>query len=296
MMHEQASAPATTHAHKRPLPVILQRTLVAVAKYLCLLLILVLTLGPAVWVWLSALRSQRELIRDPLGLPTELNWGNFAEAWVVGHFGQYIGNSILITLPVVAGVVFLSAWGGYGLARFEFRGNRLIFYTFLIGLMVPFQAIMIPLYFNLRDMRLLSTYGGMILPSIALGLPFGIFLMRAFFRGLSRELADAALVDGCNEFGVFWRVMFPLTGPAASALAVFQFMWTWNAFLMPLLYLQREPLRPLALGLMFFSGRYDTQYNLLFAGITISTFPIVIAYLLLQRRITQGLTAGALKG
>jgi ABC-type glycerol-3-phosphate transport system permease component len=295
-MRQKVSNRTIAHRYRRHPAIIFRRMTFAAAKYLILLLVLVVTLGPVIWVWLTALRTQREIIRDPLGLPTALNWNNFAEAWIVGHFGQYLGNSILITVPVVVGVVFLSALGGYGLTRFEFRGNRLVFYTFLIGLMVPFQAIMIPLYFNLRDLRLLSTYGGMILPSIALGLPFGIFLMRAFFRGLSRELADAALVDGCNEFGVFWRVMLPLTGPAASALAVFQFMWTWNAFLMPLLYLQREQLRPLALGLMFFSGRYDTQYNLLFAGITISTLPIVIAYLVLQRRITQGLTAGALKG
>ena len=274
----------------------LRKASLVTVKYLILNIVLLVTLGPVIWVWLTALRTQRQIIRNPLGLPTELNWSNFAEAWVVGHFGPYISNSVLITLPVVAGVVFLSALGGYGLSRFGFRGNRVVFYTFLLGLMVPFQAIMIPLYFNLRDLHLLSTYWAMIIPSIALGLPFGIFLMRAFFQGISRELADAALVDGCNEFGVFWRVMLPLAGPAASTLAVFQFMWTWNAFLMPLLYLQRESLRPMALGLMFFSGRYGADYNLLFAGITIATLPVVLTYLLLQRRIAQGLTVGALKG
>jgi ABC-type glycerol-3-phosphate transport system permease component len=267
-----------------------------VSKYLLLLLALLVTLGPVVWVWLSALRSPQEIIRNPVGLPTSFNWNNFVEAWTVGHFGRYFVNSLIIVVPVVAGVVFLSALGGYGLARFVFRGNRPVFYTFLLGLMVPFQAIMIPLYFDLRDLHLLSTHWAVILPNIAFGLPFGIFLMRAFFRGLPRELAEAALVDGCNEFGVFWRVMLPLTGPATSALAVFQFMWTWNAFLMPLLYLQREHLRTLPLGLMLFSGRYGTQYHLLFAGVTIATLPIVIVYLVLQRRVTQGLTAGALTG
>ena len=274
----------------------LRKASLVTGKYVILNIVLLVTLGPVIWVWLTALRTQRQIIRNPLGLPTELNWSNFGEAWVVGHFGPYISNSVLITLPVVAGVVFLSALGGYGLSRFRFRGNRVVFYTFLLGLMVPFQAIMIPLYFNLRDLHLLSTYWAMIIPSIALGLPFGIFLMRAFFQGISRELADAALVDGCNEYNVFWRVMLPLAGPAASTLAVFQFMWTWNAFLMPLLYLQRESLRPLALGLMFFSGRYGADYNLLFAGITIATLPVVLTYLLLQRPITQGLTVGAIKG
>jgi ABC-type glycerol-3-phosphate transport system permease component len=110
-----------------------------------------------------------------------------------------------------------------------------------------------------------------------------------------RELVDAGLVDGCNEFSVFWHIMLPLTRPAASALAVFQFMWTWNNFIIPFLYLQREELRTLPLGLMLFSGRYSTDYGLLFAGITVATFPIVVIYVLAQSRIIEGLTAGAVK-
>ena len=155
---------------------------------------------------------------------------------------------------------------------------------------------MIPLYYQLRDWSLLATYSGAILPSIAMGLPFGIFMMRAFFSGMPRELADAALVDGCNEYGVFWYVMLPLVRPAASALMVFQFMWTWNNFIIPFLYLQREELRTLPLGLMLFSGRYVVQYELLFAGITVSTLPIVIFYVIMNSKIIEGMTAGAVKG
>jgi ABC-type glycerol-3-phosphate transport system permease component len=249
-----------------------------------------------VWVWMTALRTDREIIANPLGFPKEWRWENFSEAWTAGKFGRYFINSIIVAVPVVAGVVSLSALAGYGLARFRFRGNRPVFMIFLLGLMIPFQAIMIPLYFNLRDWNLLSTFWAAILPSIGLGLPFGTFLMRAFFIDIAGELADAAKVDGCNEFQLFWYVMLPLTGSAASTLAVFQFMWTWNSFLVPMLYLQRENLRTLPLGLMLFSGRYSTQYSLLFAGVTIATLPIVIFYLLMQRRVTAGLTAGALKG
>jgi ABC-type glycerol-3-phosphate transport system permease component len=265
-------------------------------KYLILISVLVLTFGPMLWVWLNSLRTSREIMRFPLSLPTELVWNNFTDAWTLGHFGRYFLNSIIVAVPVVVAVVLLSALGGYGLWRFRFLGNRPVFYVFLLGMMLPFQAIMIPLYYQLRDFGLLSTYGGAILPSIALGLPFGIFLMRAFFSGMVTELADAALVDGCNEYGVFWYVMLPLTRPAASALAVFQFMWTWNNFIIPYLYLQREELRTLPLGLMLFSGRYSVQYNLLFAGITIATLPVVVVYVLTQSKIIEGLTAGAVKG
>jgi ABC-type glycerol-3-phosphate transport system permease component len=274
----------------------LQRLIPDTLKYLLLTSVLCLTFGPMLWVWLNSLRTAREIIRDPLGLPTQLVLENFANAWTAGNFGRYFINSIVVTAPVVIAVVLLSALGGYGLWRFKFLGNRVVFYTFLLGLMLPFQAIMIPLYYRLRDWDLLSTYGAAILPSTALGLPFGIFLMRAFFRGMAQELADAALVDGCNEYGVFWYVMLPLTRPAASALAVFQFMWTWNNFIIPYLYLQREELRTLPLGLMLFSGRYGTEYELLFAGITVATLPIVILYVIMQSKVIEGLTAGALKG
>ena len=265
-------------------------------KYLILIFVMCLTLGPMLWVWLNSLRTGREFIRDPLGLPTQLHWENFISAWTYGNFGRYFINSFIVAVPVVIAVVFLSALGGYGLWRFKFKGNRIVFYAFLLGLMLPFQAIMIPLYYQLRDWSLLATYSGAILPSIAMGLPFGIFMMRAFFSGMPRELADAALVDGCNEYGVFWYVMLPLVRPAAGALTVFQFMWTWNNFIIPFLYLQREELRTLPLGLMLFSGRYVVQYELLFAGITVSTLPIVIFYVIMNRKIIEGMTAGAVKG
>jgi len=273
-----------------------RKGLSSAAKYLILMFFLLITLGPVLWVYTTAFRPDAEIMADPLGLPQEWRLQNFSDAWRVGKFGHYFINSVIIAAPVVLGVVGLSCLAGYALARFKFRGNRAIFMTFLVGLMVPFQAVMIPLYFDLRDWGILSTYWAVILPSIGLGLPFGIFLMRAFFVGIPVELGDSAKVDGCNEFQVFWKVMLPLTIPAASALGIFQFMWTWNSFLMPMLYLQREELRTLPLGVMLFSGRYSTQYGLFFAGVTIATLPVVIAYVLLQRRVTAGLTAGAVKG
>lgn len=265
-------------------------------RYAILILAALIAIVPFIWIWSSALKESREIFRDPFALPTSLNVDNLVNAWTVGRFSAYLKNSIIITIPTTLGVVALSCLAGYGLARFEFKGKQVVFYTFLLGIMVPFQSVMIPLYYNLRDYGLLGTYWAMILPAIALGQPFGIFLMQAFFRGLPGELADAARVDGCNEFQTFWRVMLPMAGSAMSALFVFQFMWTWNAFLMPLLYMQREELRPLPLGLMFFQGRYTSDYGLIAGGVTIATVPVIIVYMLFQRQFMRGLTAGALKG
>lgn len=266
-----------------------------IVKYAVLLFWLLVALMPFIWMWSSAFKSSREIFRDPFALPTTINIDNLINAWTVGRFGNYIGNSIIITIPTVLGVLVLACLAGYGIARYNFRGRTVIFYLFLLGIMVPFQSVMIPLYYNLRDYGLLGTYGAMILPAVGLGLPFGIFLMQAFFRGLPEELADAARVDGCNEFQTFGLVILPLARPAVSTLFVFQFMWTWNAFLMPLLYMQRESLRPLPLGLMFFQGRYTSDYGMLAAGISIATLPVILIYILFQRQFIRGLTAGALK-
>jgi ABC-type glycerol-3-phosphate transport system permease component len=266
------------------------------AKYGVLVLFLVVTLFPFIWMWSSALRDSREIFLDPFSPPRRLDVSNLVKAWTVGRFRAYFLNTLIVTLPTVAGVVSLSCLAGNALGRLRFFGSRAVLYLFLLGLMVPFQSIMIPLYYILRDLGILGTYWAMILPAMALGLPFGVFLMQAFFQGLPGELSDAARVDGCGELGVFLKVMLPLTGPAVSSLVVFQFMWTWNAFLMPLIYLQREDLRPLAVGLMFFQGRYTQDYGLIAGGVSIATLPIVLVYIILQRQFVRGLTAGAVKG
>ena len=277
-------------------PIAWRRIVSTGAQYGVLLIFLVIALAPVVLMWMSAFKTSQEINTAPLALPTSLSLDNLKQAWTVGRFGTYIVNSIIVTIPVVFGVVSLSAMAGYGFARHQFWGRQVLFYAFLIGLMVPFQSIMIPLYFNIKDLGLLGTYWAMILPAIGLGLPFGIFLMQSFFRGLPHELADSARVDGCNEFQVFSRVLLPLAKPAISSLVVFQFVWTWNAYLMPLLLLNQESLRPITLGLMFFQGRYTSNYALISAGVTIVTFPIILVYITMQRQFLRGLTAGAIRG
>ena len=166
---------------------------------------------------------------------------------------------------------------------------------FLLGLTVPFQSVMIPMYYLLRDFHMLETYWAFIMPGIAIRLPFGIFLMRGFFRGLPPELGDAARIDGANEWGVFRQVMLPLSWPGLATLIVFQFMWAWNEFAMPLIFVQRDELRPVSLGTMFFFGRFTADRGMIAAGVTISMIPVVLLYLILQRRFIEGITAGALK-
>jgi ABC-type glycerol-3-phosphate transport system permease component len=266
-----------------------------VAQYATLIFFLVIFLVPVLWIWSSALKSSIEIARSPFALPEEFRWENLQKAWTTGRFNRYLGNTVIYTVAITGGVVFLSCLAGYALALLPLPGRSVILTLFLLGLMVPFQSVMIPLYYLLRDINLLETYWAFIVPGIALRLPFGIFLMRGFFRGLPRDIGDAARIDGANEWSVFRSVMLPMAWPGLATLIVFQVIDTYNQFLMPLIFVQRDELRPVSLGTMFFFGRFTADRGMIAAGVTISMLPMVILYLLLQRRFIEGITAGAMK-
>jgi ABC-type glycerol-3-phosphate transport system permease component len=272
-----------------------RRAWASAGRHSLLIFFAVISLYPILVTWFTALRPAKVSQQDPFGLPWPPIWENVTNAWVKGRFGDYLMNSVIIAVPTVIGVVVLSALAGYGIARFRFPGRALAFGAILLGLTIPFQSVMIPLYYQLLQMGLLGSYWAVILPGIAFGLPFGVFLMAAFFEDLPKELHEAARVDGCSELRIFWSVMLPLAKPAVSTLIVFQFMRTWNEFLMPLLYLQDEAKRPIPLGLMFFQGTYTRDIGLIAAGVTLATVPVIIVYLIFQRQFVRGLTAGAVK-
>ncbi len=259
-----------------------------------------LCLLPMVLVISTALKDPLLDTGDPFQLFSSIRFENFVDAWTLGNFGRYFLNTIVIMVPIVLGVVALSTMTGYAFARFEFPWRGPLFFLFILGLMVPFFSVMIPLFYNLRDYGLLDTPLAVILPSIAgaggTGLPLGIFLMRAFFLDVPDELGDAARVDGCGEVGVFGRIMLPLAVPGASALAVLAFMSAWNTFLLPLIYLAGEDNRTLATGLLLFAGGRTQELELTAAATLIMVAPVVLIFLLFQKQFIQGLTSGAVKG
>ena len=265
------------------------------ATYAILIVFLLIFLVPFVWIWSSAFKTSQEIGRNPFALPTALRWENLVEAWTVGRFSDYMVNSIIYRVAIVLGSVARSCLAGYGLSMLPLPGRDGLMVLFLLGLMAPFQSVMIPLYYHLQDFRMLETYWAFIVPGIAFRLPFGIFLMRGFFRGLPAELGDAARTDGANEWGGFRQVFLPLSWPGVATLIVFQFIWTWNQFALPLIFVQRDEPRPVSLGALFFLGRFTADRGMIAAGVTISMIPVIILYLLLQRRFIEGITAGALK-
>ncbi|MFF5258139.1 carbohydrate ABC transporter permease [Actinomadura viridis] len=235
------------------------------------------------------------VVTQALRLP-ELDFGNFAEAWREGHFGTYMRNSVIVTTVTVAVSSVLSIMAGYALGTMRFRGATVVFLLFLAGLTIPTEAVVVPLYFDLRSIGLDNTYAGLILPQIAMSVAFGTFWMRAYFRSVPPSLVEAARMDGASSWTTLWRVLVPIGRPAILTMVVLVTMWTWNEFLLPLVIVNSdEGLRTAPLGLSFFQGTHHTDYSLLMAGALIIAAPIVIVYIFLQRHFIAGMLSGAVK-
>jgi ABC-type glycerol-3-phosphate transport system permease component len=265
------------------------------AKYAFLVPMLFVFVIPFVWYATMALKSRTELAVNPLGWPADPQWDNFQKAWTTGHFSIYLPNTVIYAVSIVTAVCALSCLSGYALARLRFPGSGVITTFILMGMAVPFQSLMIPLYYLVNNLGLLGTRWGLVLPVVSMSLPFGTFMMSSFFKGIPEELANAARVDGATEWQVFWKVMLPLARPGLVTLAIFQFIWSWNLFLPALVLAQKDELRPIALGLLLFTGRYASDRGLIAAAIVLTILPVLVVYFFAQRRLIDGITAGAVK-
>jgi raffinose/stachyose/melibiose transport system permease protein len=261
-----------------------------------MVMFLLLAVVPIVLMWLTAFKTSPELAVNPFGLPQDWRVENFVETWQQGRFGQYLRSSLIVVVPVVAVSIAFSTLAGYAFGSFRFRGRQALFILLLLGVMIPTEGIIIPLYYIMGDFGLLNTYRALILPQIALSTSFGAFWMRGFFANMPRDLRDAAAVDGCGPLRALWYVLLPLAVPALGTLAVLVFMWTWNEFLLALVLAQSESVRTLPVGLSFFQGQYTAQVPLLAAAATIVSAPILLLYALLHRRFIAGMASGAVKG
>jgi raffinose/stachyose/melibiose transport system permease protein len=267
-----------------------------VLTYLVLTLFLLVVFLPILGIVLSAFKTNTEVVQGPFALPEKWLLSNFVDAWNAGRFSSYFRSSVIVVIPVVVVSVFLSTLTGYAFGVLRFPGHRLLFFAILIGFMVPFEAVVIPLYHMLRRIDLTNTYWALILPQIGLSVSFGTFWMSSFFAGAPQELIDAATIDGCSRWQTLWKVLWPLARPAVLTLVVLLFMWTWNEFLLALVLVQDENLRTLPVGLAFFQGRYTAQVPRLAAGSLIVAGPILLVYAFFQRHFIRGMLGGSVKG
>jgi raffinose/stachyose/melibiose transport system permease protein len=231
----------------------------------------------------------------PLELPSTFTMQNYADAWVQGNLGNALVNSTVVSVVSVVVLVLLSALAAYPLARVGRRWSKVAYFGFLIGLLLPFQLALIPLYTTMRDLGLLGTVWSLVLFYIGLQMPFSIFLYTGFLRALPIEYEEAAAIDGAGPCGTFWRVVFPLLRPITGTVVILNVIVVWNDFLTPLLYLSGSGQQTVPVTLYSFVGQYVSQWNLVFAGLVISIAPILIVYFVLQRTVIQGFASG-LKG
>lgn len=252
------------------------------------------TLFPLVAFAFDALRPAGSSVTG-LVWPTHAAWGNFVKVWNDAGFSHLVVNSLKIIAVVVPCTLAAATLAGYGFGTLEFRGRTLVYTLIILGLTMPIEMIIIPVYFDFQSLGLVGGYLPVILAEIGLFMPFGTFWMTAYFRSMPRTIIEAAEVDGASSWGILWRVLLPGAWPALSTLGVLSFVWSWNQFLLVLVLIQDPSLRTAPGGLGFFIGEYSIDIPSLAAASFVVMGPPMLVYLFFQRRFITGMLAGALK-
>lgn len=267
-------------------------------QYFILSIIVVIVFVPIVILVFGALKTRGELLSHPYALPIPPRWENIT--LILGQpsysFWQMMRNSLVVMLSVTFGVVVICSLAAFVFARMDFRGKNWAFNLFTLGLMFPINVAILPVYFVLRQMDLIDNIWGVIIVQTAFQLSGNIMILRGFFTAIPAELQDAAYIDGCTAFDFFWRVLLPLAKPALAAVAALTMIISWNDLLVPLVVLNSDKFWTLPLGTMQFQGQYGQDLSLVSAFVALSALPTIIFYLLAERQIVSGLTAGAVKG
>lgn len=263
--------------------------------YLILVVALVAVVAPFVWMVLGSFKGEGELRQvPPTWLPQHASLDNYTQLFSKLNFGQYFTNSIVVAVVVTAGNLIFCSMLGYALAMLDFKGKKVIFVAVMTTLMIPGVVTFVPLFVLVANAGLVDTIPGLFLPFLVS--PFGVFLMRQFILGLPKDLLDAGRVDGAGELRIFFRIILPLCGPALATLGILTFLGSWNNFLWPLVVAQSEDRYTLPVALALYStGQNSTNYGLLLAGATVVIIPILVVFLIFQKRFIEGIATTGLK-
>ncbi|WP_260192151.1 carbohydrate ABC transporter permease [Actinophytocola gossypii] len=265
-----------------------------------------ITTLPLLWAIISSFKTNTEFLSDPWGLPETLRFDNFARAWSTANIGQYFVNSVIVVAISVPLTMLLGAMAAYVLARYDFPGNRVVYFGFVGGMIFPVFLALVPLFFvvrNLQNLPLLGEFLGLnshlslALVYVAFSMPFTVFFLTAFFRTQPTSIAEAAIMDGCSHFGLFFRVMLPMAKPGLISIGLFNVLGHWNQYILPVVLMNEPEKKVLAQGLaaLAISQGYRGDWTALFAGLVIALLPVLIVYILFQKQVQAGLTAGVLK-
>ncbi len=266
---------------------LLLEILIAILALLCL--------SPFYFLIVNSFKEARELALDPASLPQGLYLGNFLKAFEILNFPKVFLNSLIVTVSVNIGLVVVSSMAAYRLSRHDSRLNRFIFLLFISTLVIPFQSVMIPMVKVAGILHVLNSYHGVLFVYLGFGVSFTLFLYHGFIKTVPAEIEEAAVVDGCTQYGAFWKIVFPLLKPITVTAFILNGLWVWNDFLLPLLIIPKEEMRTIPLAISSFFGQYTKQWHLAMAALIMGITPVVIAFLSLQKYIIEGITTGAVK-
>lgn len=286
---------ANRSAGARPAQV--KRLLTQMPAYIVLGAWALFTLFVIGWVIISSFKTNAEVFRDVFALPKVWQFSNYANAWSQGNFALYFRNSVILTGISVIALLAISAPAAYILSRFDFIGRNLLTTTFIAGMGIPYSLVLIPLYVIMAQIKLINTLPGLILIYVSLSIPFTVYILTGFFVSLPKEMEEAAVIDGCNDYQVFYHVMLPLASPGLLTAGIFNAIGLWNEYQLVLVFMGKEEGRTLALGLYSLQNamQYTGDWVGLFAGVCIVMIPTIILYVVLAEKMIAGITMGALK-
>ena len=263
-----------------------------VTYYTLMTLASLIFLIPLVWMVLSSFKTQAQIFDSPFSLPTSIDFGNWSRAWDEGNLGQYAINSIVVTTVSVFAILVFGAMAAFALSRLKFRSRGLMLVILALGLLLPVQSYFVAQSTILNRLEITDTRWALIIPYIGLGISLSVYLLKAYMDSLPRELFECARMDGCGDVRMFFAIVLPLLKPGLATVGTFSVLAAWNEFLLATLYIQSDDLKTIPVGLVAFTGKYATDYPLLFSALSIVTIPMIAIYVVFHRQVIQGITEG----
>jgi ABC-type glycerol-3-phosphate transport system permease component len=281
----------------RPRPSIFTDKVVAGIAHTSLIAWVIIICLPLLWVLMSSFKTTQQIFGSPFSWPTSFNFDNYVSAWTTASIGTFFFNTVIVVGSALVIVMILGAMCAYVLARYQFKGSQLIYYLMLAGLTFPIFLAVVPLFMTLRGFGLLNTLPGLILTYVAFALPFTVFFLYAFFKALPQEVAEAAALDGCGPWRIFFQIMLPMAKPGMASVAIFNFLGLWNQFLLPIALNTNTSNYVLSQGMASFASQagYAVNFGALFAAVVITVLPVLVTYIIFQRQLQGSVAPGLLK-
>ena len=273
-----------------------KRKIGMVMTYAVLILFAILAIAPLLWLAINSFKTSQDYQMNRLGFPRRFFWQNYTQAWQRGHFGVYIVNSVIYTAITTVSILILSFLSGFAFAKINNRNTKWIYGSYVVGILMTLQSIMIPLFIVINQVGLYDTKLGVLIPYIGIGLPMGIYLATEFMKSIPNALIESARLDGAKYSRIFISIMAPMAAPVGTTITIIQISGTWNEFMLINMLTSSTKNKSLPVGIQSFAGSLSTDYGKLFASLMIGLIPMLVFYIIFRKEITKGVSAGAVKG